>query len=449
MSHSTGLVVDKRDQAHAFGKYHWALGRDATGADNVVANGGDYGTPRPVSALSGVRIARVAVGFNSAFAASETELWAWGMNRRGQLATGDRDHRAAPTKVGFPFDGKRIITCLAADDCRAVVVLSGKAYTWGESFAAGRPDVLQPAEVGWPSIEDGAVGAAGLLEAPRPPLVAAYLGCYFAVALDASGSVFWWGEKSLGLEGLEATLRKIPSLRKVVHASVGFKHCLAMTLSGEVYAFGRNTCNQVVALPNTEDMIHSPLKVLGLDQVEVATVYAGGGTSFVVSKCGQVRAWGYGGDGALATGLRHEIRRVGPTVVDSLLGKHVTSLSGSSGFVAVAKDRFGVESYITWGRTAVVVAEKESSRIVLEPHTFALSGLAEKHANAFEAPTLALAAPAPETRAPTPAEPRAPTPSAYVGGALLRFAGPAATALRSGARMLRPCGCKVADCTDQ
>ena len=101
-------------------------------------------------------------------------------------------------------------------------------------------------------------------------------------------------------------------------------------------------------------------------------MHAGFQTSFVVSEAGELFAWGYGGQGGLATGTT-EHRLAGPGRVEALRSVKVRSLGGSDGLVAVATNaETGNEEYYTWGPSCVYISEDASDHL-LEPYRFELS----------------------------------------------------------------------------
>jgi len=96
-----------------------------------------------------------------------------------------------------------------------------------------------------------------------------------------------------------------------------------------------------------------------LGSISVSTVHAGLNTSFVVSEAGELFAWGYGGQGGLATGTT-DSRRTGLGRVEALRPAKVRSLGGSEGLVAVATNaETGNEEFYTWGITCAYISDDQ------------------------------------------------------------------------------------------
>jgi hypothetical protein len=106
-----------------------------------------------------------------------------------------------------------------------------------------------------------------------------------------------------------------------------------------------------------------------------------------VLRSGEIQAWGYGGDGALASGKKGgKNRTTGPCAVGAFQDLQVEALSGSSGFVAIAtakerqrpvggsKEDLG---FYTWGRTSIYVEDMDPSsrEVLIKPHRFEVPGL--------------------------------------------------------------------------
>jgi alpha-tubulin suppressor-like RCC1 family protein len=74
-------------------------------------------------------IVDVACGSAHSIALSEFgEVYVWGLNKHGQLGTGDRNQLYKPTSLGKQFTAKSVI---ASHNSSAVVTPSGRLLTWG------------------------------------------------------------------------------------------------------------------------------------------------------------------------------------------------------------------------------------------------------------------------------------------------------------------------------
>ena len=108
------------------------------------------------------------------------------------------------------------------------------------------------------------------------------------------------------LGGFPESDRPLPAI------AAGKTHSLALTESGEVYAWGDNDGGQL-GLGDREERL-TPMKVEGLPKVKA--IAAVGGHSLALTESGEVYAWGNNEFGQLGLGDREE--RLTPTKVTDL-----------------------------------------------------------------------------------------------------------------------------------
>lgn len=76
-----------------------------------------------------VAIVDVSCGFAHTLALSDVgEVYVWGLNKHGQLGTGNRNQLYKPTPLGKEFTAKSVV---ASHNSSAVVTPSGQLFTWG------------------------------------------------------------------------------------------------------------------------------------------------------------------------------------------------------------------------------------------------------------------------------------------------------------------------------
>ena len=105
-------------------------------------------------------------------------------------------------------------------------------------------------------------------------------GAQFSLALSKTGVVWTWGKGDyyrLG-HGADQHVRKptlVESLRgkKIIHVAVGALHCLAVTDTGQVFAWGDNDHGQQGNSSTTVNK--KPALVSGLETVKVSRVACG------------------------------------------------------------------------------------------------------------------------------------------------------------------------------
>ncbi|XP_076757246.1 uncharacterized protein LOC143427199 [Xylocopa sonorina] len=145
------------------------------------------------------------------------------------------------------------------------------------------------------------------------------------LALTHGGQVYSWGHNSyceLGNgtapQSLTPTLVKSNlSAKCVVDVACGSHHSLALTLDGEVYAWGLNTSGQVGCGIYTSQ--NSPRKVNNsLSGKNVVCISCGDSSSIAVTSNGEVYSWGYNGVGQL--GIENFVNQSQPCRVKALAG---------------------------------------------------------------------------------------------------------------------------------
>ncbi|XP_053307028.1 probable E3 ubiquitin-protein ligase HERC4 isoform X3 [Spea bombifrons] len=203
--------------------------------------------PRNIKSLSEVHIIEVACGYHHSLALSrESNIYAWGQNRHGQLGLGyERKRESSP---------------------RHIKSLSGIPFS---QIAAG--------------------GA-------------------HSFALTLSGAVFGWGRNKFGQLGLNDEVdRHVPALlkslrsQKIVHICCGEDHTAALTKEGGVFTFGAGGYGQLGHNSTNHEI--NPRKVFELMGSIVTQIACGRQhTLAFVPSSGRIYSFGLGGNGQLGTG---------------------------------------------------------------------------------------------------------------------------------------------------
>jgi alpha-tubulin suppressor-like RCC1 family protein len=151
-------------------------------------------------------------------------------------------------------------------------------------------------------------GSAGVRHAsPAAEKLRVAGGLYHGLAVTSGGAVFAWGWNIVGqlgdgsTDGSDVPVRvRLPGGAKVSAVAAGFAHSVALTLSGEVLAWGKNYNGNLGNGSTTDSGV--PVKVNLPAGTKVTAVAAGGYFSLALTSTGAVLAWGYGSDGELGDG---------------------------------------------------------------------------------------------------------------------------------------------------
>ncbi|XP_064637694.1 E3 ubiquitin-protein ligase HERC2-like isoform X2 [Lineus longissimus] len=199
--------------------------------------------PRLIEALRAKRVRDIACGSShSAAIISNGDLYTWGLGEYGRLGHGDNTTQLRPKQVKA-LAGQRVvqIACGSRDAQTLALTDEGIVFSWGDG-------------------DFGKLGRGGSEGCSVPHAVERLnglgvcqieCGAQFSLALTKSGQVWTWGKGDyfrLG-HGTDAHVRKpqqVESLKgkKIVHVAVGALHCLAVTDTGQVYAWGDNDHGQ-------------------------------------------------------------------------------------------------------------------------------------------------------------------------------------------------------------
>jgi len=292
--------------------------------------------------LTGTALAGTAGAASATSAAGTGFLVAWGSNAFGQLGDGTTTNQDAGVVVQLK-PGTVITSVRSGCDSSIALTRSGQVLDWG----FGR---------------DGALGN-GTRRNSRVPVqvklaagtrvTAVRAGCDFNVALTAAGRVLTWGIDPASVKPLVTAAApghslpvqvRFPAGVKVTAISAGTDFALAVTSTGQVYAWGRNDNGQLGNGrfgPGTG----TPVKVRLPAGTKVSSVAAGEDHALARTTRGAVLAWGNAAEGALGDGQMNKDRAV-PVFTKLPAGTRVRGLFAgcNTGYVLTAAGRI-----LGWG----------------------------------------------------------------------------------------------------
>ncbi|XP_057693796.1 probable E3 ubiquitin-protein ligase HERC1 isoform X8 [Corythoichthys intestinalis] len=296
-------------------------------------------TFEPHRAIKKVSSSKGSDGHTLAFT-TEGEVFSWGDGDYGKLGHGNSSTQKYPKLIQGPLQGKVVVCVSAGYRHSAAVSEDGELYTWGEgdfgrlghgdSNSRNIPtlvkDISNVGEVSCGSShtialskdgrtvwsfgggDNGKLGHGDTNRVYKPKVVEALQGMFIrkvcagsqsSLALTSTGQVYAWGcGACLGCGSSEATALR-PKLieelatTRVVDISIGDSHCLALSHDNEVFAWGNNSMGQC-GQGNSTGPITKPRKIVGLDGVTVQQISAGTSHSLAwtaLPRDRQVVAW--------------------------------------------------------------------------------------------------------------------------------------------------------------
>jgi alpha-tubulin suppressor-like RCC1 family protein len=244
---------------------------------------------------------KVAAGENhSALLKADGTLWTAGLNLAGQLGDGSQISRNQAVQVGLDNRWQTVAT--GAEHTLALKA-DGTLWAWGSNasgqlgvLANGNPVASQSAPLQVGSARDWvAVAAAG----------------FSSYALKADGTLWAWGEGSLGQLGNGLSIRQNQPVAvsnpnpfgRWLAISAGSDHVLALQADGSLWSWGSNASGQLGQGAQPADP-STPAQILtGLfTDNDWSAVAAGGGHSLALKADGTLWSWGDNASGQLGIG---------------------------------------------------------------------------------------------------------------------------------------------------
>jgi alpha-tubulin suppressor-like RCC1 family protein/serine/threonine protein kinase len=319
------LALTSTGQLYAFGENHFGqLG-------NPTNERSDNPNPTPtLVTLPGAsgKITQIAAGGNHSLALTSTgQLYAFGENAFGQLGNatnlGSEEPNPTPTLVTLPgASGK--ITQIAAGAYHSLVLTStGQLYAFG-SNRYGQLGNPTKGGSGKPSATPTLVtlpGASG-------PVVQVAAGYIHSLALTSTGQLYAFGENAFGQLGNATnlgseepnptpTLVTLPGASgKITQIAGGGRDSLALTSTGQLYAFGKNQFGQLGNATNlgSEEPNPTPtLVTLPGASGKITQIAAGARHSLALTSTGEFYAFGENQFGQLGDATNLESEAPNPT----------------------------------------------------------------------------------------------------------------------------------------
>lgn len=289
-----------------------------------------------IKALESKNITAVVAGSRNSLAISESgHLYTWGWNQRGTLGhPPETKTESVPSLVKALADVKIVQAavdgwhCLAVDD-------QGRAYAWGGNEYGQCGEEPERKEDGSKALRrDIAIPQRC---APKLSVRQVAAGGTHSVVLTVEGHVWTWGQPwPPGDIKQISTPVRVQGLEQVRLIAVGAFHNLALLEDGVLWAWGNNEYGQL-GTGDTQPR-SQPIPVQGLSDLTLIDIAAGGWHSTALTVKGEVYAWGRGEHGRLGFGDDKSSKMV-PQKVQLLAAEDIVQIScGGTHSVALTRD---------------------------------------------------------------------------------------------------------------
>ncbi|MGX7671088.1 RCC1-like domain-containing protein [Plantactinospora sp. DSM 117369] len=259
----------------------------------------------------------------AAAATAGTDVLSWGENNDFQLGNGTRGDRNRPGPVSVP-EGVTFTDVAGGQRHGLAVSSDGLVYAWGANGSGqvgdGSTSVRPtPVQVLMPSEITTTAVAAGFAH---------------SLALTSTGQVYAWGWNSEGQLGTGApggnsstpAPVQLPTGTTVTDIAAHGDHSLALTSTGQVLAWGDNSQGQLGDGTTTDRHTATPVSLPA--GTTVTDIGAGSFHSLAIISTGQALAWGRNAEGQLGRGtVVPEVNPV-PAAVWLPPGVTVTKIEG-------------------------------------------------------------------------------------------------------------------------
>jgi alpha-tubulin suppressor-like RCC1 family protein len=284
----------------------------------------DTGSTNRATLAAGTTLTAINAGDVHSLAVTSTgQALAWGNNWAGQLGDGTNTGRTAPVFVSLPAG--TTVTAVEAGDSHSLAVTST-----GQALGFGRNNFGQ---LGNGDNDDTAVPVSASLPAGTT-VTAVEAGDSHSLALTSAGEVLAWGWNDFGQLGNGTntsvnvpTPVSLPPGTTAIAIAAGDAHSLAVTSTGQVFAWGNNWAGQLGDGTNNDSNV--PVSVSLPVDTTVTDISAGFADSQALTSTGQVLTWGLNYWGELGDGTNNDSNV--PVSVSLPAGTTVTDISAGTG----------------------------------------------------------------------------------------------------------------------
>jgi alpha-tubulin suppressor-like RCC1 family protein len=274
--------------------YTWGYNNNGQIGDGTLIS---RATPHRVNGnLQGVEVVDVAAGVFSSYAVTAAgELYTWGDGAEGALGTGNINDQYLPVALKMPA-GVKFTQVSIFNQTVTALTDTGQLYIWGDGIY-------------------GALGTGNTNDLLTPQLMSGIsnvavmaMGEYHGVVYTHDGQICAWGNNSYGQQGL-GSINNVndyfkphcrPSFAPIKQLAAAHDFSLALTETGEVYAWGRGQNYRLGTGNDSNATTPTLLNITGVAQIANGSYH-----SLLVTETGEM--YGVGSNAYGKLGLGHSI----------------------------------------------------------------------------------------------------------------------------------------------